>query len=930
MKASLFEELTAVPDFHIIEHIPSSKLPATFNGTDMRTLRKQMEVLNVEISECLGILRYIFDQSNALREYTDLLLHQNIKNGQTMNDEMTAIDIELQEMECRRVDFEDRLKMALLSEKTLQSLAAEIDGCKSDLQDAEEMHQEAEEILKRALAETAALDSALRSSVAELQQLHSELEGWKVWSWLRASEDKADTFWLTSKHGLRRGFRRFHTAVSSRRRVTSACRVLGVFYRRWLTHIVLLSWKIHTDRQSIVRGRNKKGQQRTATGISSLHPSRGERLSLCFACWKVFAALRQRYRAAARRRILFLGFFGWRQSALYQRDQRLRILTADSFAMQTRDRRLLARVWRGWKGGTHFLEWDTDVLREQWTEAEAHHSRRLLAHWLRAAQHGKKKLLQSVTGISVLRLTTVLSSWNRLFRCRAFRRVAEYRRLLRRLAQSVDRGRRGRYRLAVCVSGLVDAESRAVRTAVGRWLGFGGRMRQARLSVSRAVQAHALRIVSLDLRTCLGYWNDVTRQRVTRKWLLYDVSVGHHRVRLQTTFITRLNARWGSKILRQQQSWRAGGRTFEYSSLRKCLHVWLRRRCDIRKAAPYSGCLSEFRYREVAMLHHRAIRRRHKLLLLRWVAVTKSKIRLHALHVTVIKLTEDRTSKEAFGVWRLLFIRRLRQRILASESDLHAKALQHASTLEDIAEKQRQLTELSTEETRLVAVHRGLEEAATRATGWLASLGGSEAQLTQQLAVLRTKENEQLAYLEAAKSERTRAAALEQAWREAARERREQAELAVAAEAKRRRELEPYLRELHDLQTAVAEAERQAEAEANDESQALLRQQEQLHLLEQSTRDRQEELSRLEDQRAEAQWRMSQMQRAVKSAAAEAELLSRQLQTELRHRRGQARVMTEEVRIAEARVTGLRAVLQDRNRNRLAREFRDVAEREAR
>jgi len=51
------------------------------------------------------------------------------------------------------------------------------------------------------------MDNFLQTKIAQLRDLHNELEGWRLASFMDRAEERAEEFWKKSRHRLRSGFR---------------------------------------------------------------------------------------------------------------------------------------------------------------------------------------------------------------------------------------------------------------------------------------------------------------------------------------------------------------------------------------------------------------------------------------------------------------------------------------------------------------------------------------------------------------------------------------------------------------------------------------------------------------------------------------------------------------------------------------------------
>jgi len=78
----------------------------------MKTLRKQIEILNAELNKCIEVQNTLFDQNHSLLQYMINLQRANDQNSNIMNKESSSIKKELQDLQNERRELIKKIGLA--------------------------------------------------------------------------------------------------------------------------------------------------------------------------------------------------------------------------------------------------------------------------------------------------------------------------------------------------------------------------------------------------------------------------------------------------------------------------------------------------------------------------------------------------------------------------------------------------------------------------------------------------------------------------------------------------------------------------------------------------------------------------------------------------------------------------------------------------
>jgi len=161
------EPLFYVPTVPTIIKVPEPKPPVRPPppGYDMRTLRKQLEYLNNEITDKVETQSLLYRQNEQLWCYIQELLEANKLNAQLMRTEALRLHEELKSVHNERRSLAEKLQLIKNSKQLLEDLNKELKESMLSVEETNKRKAEAETALQSAAIENAHLEEALQAQV---------------------------------------------------------------------------------------------------------------------------------------------------------------------------------------------------------------------------------------------------------------------------------------------------------------------------------------------------------------------------------------------------------------------------------------------------------------------------------------------------------------------------------------------------------------------------------------------------------------------------------------------------------------------------------------------------------------------------------------------------------------------------------------------
>lgn len=360
---------------------PKRQPPA---GYDMRTLRKQLEFLTVEIEEREDTQNLLYTQNEQLWNYIQELMEANKANAQLMRGEVQKLHTELKNAHRERYSIAEKLQLARNSKQMLAELNVELQGAQLTVEEIEARKRDAENALLYAKEENSHLEEVLRSQQEEILGAHSELEAYRKRQLEEKALDLADDFFYTNKAVLRAAYYRFRAGVQQRFKLSKISTAVKSVYGAQLKVLYFKQWCGYLHRCQVMHLNQSR--------------RRIEYLQKCLQQWKVYAALEKYFKQSHKRVLLRRVFRAWRAEA--------RETALDNWALvATKELHTLQfkrKFFQAWRRGTMFLYWNNPMVLLWEQDADTHYLRRVLRAWGRVSAVSRQDLqekAQQVPGV---------------------------------------------------------------------------------------------------------------------------------------------------------------------------------------------------------------------------------------------------------------------------------------------------------------------------------------------------------------------------------------------------------------------------------------------------------------------------------------------------------------------------------------------------
>jgi hypothetical protein len=425
-----------------------SRLPAP--GYDMRTLRKQVDSLLMEIEIRAKAHEEIYFQNQVLWDYLKTLYRRSGENAQHLRDYFHQLYQELISVHRERFSLCQRLKMARNSENVLKLLAEEQQVAKAARDNEDDLRRESELLLQQSKHENSALEERLKTYLDRLSSSHQELEDLRHIRVEEENEALADHFRVHNKVVLRVAYARFLKSIRCRIRGSKiGFTVLSVY----LASIKRRSWQ---SWQEFLRRKKIMTKNIQSRGL--------EICRVLFARWKVYAALEKHFANSRRLKLLKKTFQSWSQNiaAIHWYKWSTEAL------IRFEGRKLIRSVFWAWKRTCMFLDWSSPRSLRLEQSAIIHFMSRIVRAWRSCSKQSRQDLQRLSHDVSrTLKLHTHLFLWKELCQSMWRRRGRNVRKFFsnaRRLAFAQKSNR------ALTTRALSSWTGNRVHRALCKWL----------------------------------------------------------------------------------------------------------------------------------------------------------------------------------------------------------------------------------------------------------------------------------------------------------------------------------------------------------------------------------------------------------------------------------------------------------------------------
>ena len=156
--------MPAVPELTIVPNQkPFRKAPLP--GFDMKTLRKQIEYLQLEIEDRIDTQQLLYKQNQELWGYCRSLLECNKANAELMKNQVRALHDELCQLHNERLSLTEKLENAEHSKQMLLKMSVELSSARGAVTTAQQLALDAEDALMFVRKESENLENVLNKQV---------------------------------------------------------------------------------------------------------------------------------------------------------------------------------------------------------------------------------------------------------------------------------------------------------------------------------------------------------------------------------------------------------------------------------------------------------------------------------------------------------------------------------------------------------------------------------------------------------------------------------------------------------------------------------------------------------------------------------------------------------------------------------------------
>lgn len=334
-------------------------------GYDMRTLRKQIDFLQEEVSQYTDYQGKLYQQNGQLVDYIRSLLEANKNNSSVLREQMKALHDEMKSLHEKRADLAEKLTLARSSKDLIKKLQQDLGPLHLKKEKAAKLEADAQHALIMAREENHKINTDLQEELDRLKNIHYELDDHRSREYEEEAETIAIDYWYTSPTVLKGVFNRFKKGIGRLIRLEF---IHGIFERTRYLQIkgsCLLLWKNYINRRRYMHAATRR---------------RGnEVLSLCMKRWKLYSVLQRHFHTSRRKHLLkrILGL--WKKST--------EVSKWESWALQAKkafqQKKVIKSVFYGWKNQCMFIGWTSRTVLEKEDKAEYYFIHKLFKAWRR-------------------------------------------------------------------------------------------------------------------------------------------------------------------------------------------------------------------------------------------------------------------------------------------------------------------------------------------------------------------------------------------------------------------------------------------------------------------------------------------------------------------------------------------------------------------
>lgn len=343
------------------------KLPPP--GYDMRTLRKQVDVLQEELEDRIESQSDLYEQNEQLWAYMDTLMDANKINSERLRDHVGLLHRELYALHRERFRLAAKLREARDSASILEELKSERFNIKEEASAVDRLRREAEYALERSREDNKAIEDELETQLSQMKTAHSMLDRLREQRQEDDVDEKADEFWWTSRSILRGAYKRFRKQLIPVMRGKRVSTVMKHIFNRHIKARAYNLWSNFMERRRFMH----------ASDVRRAH----EMVPLCLAQWKLYTAVGRYYRKVHEKAITRVTLESWKEEI----DRRRWDKECDKKLVFFNRRKCMRKAFHGWRRDTMFLEWNTDSTRLLEEDALTCYTSFIFRRWRVATEH---------------------------------------------------------------------------------------------------------------------------------------------------------------------------------------------------------------------------------------------------------------------------------------------------------------------------------------------------------------------------------------------------------------------------------------------------------------------------------------------------------------------------------------------------------------
>ena len=341
------DPLFHLPTFPNISRIQAPqglrKLPPP--GYDMRTLRKQVDVLQDELEDRIESQSDLYEQNEQLWSYMDNLMDANKINSERLREHVGLLHRELYALHRERFRLAAKLREARDSATILEELKSERFNIKEEASAVDRLRREAEYALERSREDNKAIEDELETQLSQMKTAHSMLDRLREQRQEDDVDEKADEFWWTSRSILRGAYTRFRKQLIPVMRGKRVSTVMKHIFNRHIKARAYDLWSDFINRRRFMH----------ASDVRRAH----EMVPLCMAQWKLYTAVGRYYRKVHEKAITRVTLEAWKEEI----DRRRWEKECDKKLIFFNRRKCMRKAFHGWRRDVMFLEWNTVSTR---------------------------------------------------------------------------------------------------------------------------------------------------------------------------------------------------------------------------------------------------------------------------------------------------------------------------------------------------------------------------------------------------------------------------------------------------------------------------------------------------------------------------------------------------------------------------------------